>query len=568
MPAQDRDPEGAPAELQRPDPVLLEVFNNHFAGIAEQMGITLRNTAGSVNVKERLDFSCAIFTAQGELVVNAPHIPVHLGAMGETVRRVLADNPSLEPGDVFVTNDPYRGGSHLPDITVVTPVHEGRDRSPDGAAPRLLFFTASRAHHAEIGGIVPGSMPPFSKNLAEEGVLIRNFKLIAAGQSRMEELRTLLLAGPHPTRAVDDNLADMAAQVAANRAGAVQLAALIERRGWPIVEAYMSHIQSAAERKLRLALSTLSPGRREFTDHLDDGSPIHAAITIEPPCSRIRENSDSTDRSGPGILTNSATDAAITIDFTGTGPVVPGNLNANRAIVTAAVMYVLRLLIDEEIPLNEGVLAPVRLVLPECLLNPPQGESVEQCAAVAGGNVETSQRVVDVLLGALGLAAASQGTMNNLLFGDATFGYYETICGGAGATPTRDGADAVHTHMTNTRITDPEVIERRYPVRVREFSIRRGSGGSGEHRGGDGVVRRLEFLRPLEVSILSERRGPYPPYGLAGGQPGALGRNTLLRADGRIIELDAKAQFTVELGDILTICTPGGGGWGTSGFPA
>jgi 5-oxoprolinase (ATP-hydrolysing) len=531
--------------LQEADPVLLEIFNNHFAGIAEQMGITLHNTAGSVNVKERLDFSCAIFTAQGELVVNAPHIPVHLGAMGETVRRILADNLSLEPGDVFVTNDPYRGGSHLPDITVITPVHEGRDRSPDGAAPRLLFFTASRAHHAEIGGIVPGSMPPFSKNLAEEGVLIRSFKLIAAGQSRMEELRTLLLAGPHPTRAVDDNLADIAAQVAANRAGAVQLAALIERRGWPIVEAYMGHIQSAAERKLRLALSKLPPGRREFTDHLDDGSPIHATITIE--------------ESGP---------QPVTIDFTGTGPVVPGNLNANRAIVTAAVMYVLRLLIDEEIPLNEGVLAPVRLVLPECLLNPPQRESVEHCAAVAGGNVETSQRVVDVLLGALGLAAASQGTMNNLLFGDATFGYYETICGGVGATPTRDGADAVHTHMTNTRITDPEIIERRYPVRVREFSIRRGSGGQGEHRGGDGVVRRLELLRPLEVSILSERRGPYPPYGLAGGQAGALGRNTLLRADGRMIELDAKAQFTVEPGDILTICTPGGGGWGTSGFPA
>ena len=307
----------------------------------------------------------------------------------------------------------------------------------------------------------------------------------------------------------------------------------------------MNHFRSAAERKLRLALSKLPPGRREFTDHLDDGSPIHAAITIE-------ENDPQ----------------PVTIDFTGTGPVVPGNLNANRSIVTAAVMYVLRLLIDEEIPLNEGVLAPVRLVLPECLLNPPQHESVEHCAAVAGGNVETSQRVVDVLLGALGLAAASQGTMNNLLFGDATFGYYETICGGAGATPTHNGADAVHTHMTNTRITDPEVIERRYPVRVREFSIRRGSGGQGEHRGGDGAVRRLEFLRPLEVSILSERRGPYPPYGLAGGHPGALGRNTLLRADGRMIELDAKAQFAVAPGDILTICTPGGGGWGTSGFPA
>ncbi len=562
------------AELQQngPDPVQLEIFNNHFAGIAEQMGITLRNTAGSVNVKERLDFSCAIFTARGELVVNAPHIPVHLGAMGETVRRILADNPAIEPGDVFVTNDPYRGGSHLPDITVVTPVHSARGA---GDEARLLFFTASRAHHAEIGGIVPGSMPPFSKNLAEEGVLIRNFQLITAGQSRMDGLRSLLLGGPHPTRAVDDNLADIAAQVAANRQGALQLETLIERRGWPLVEAYMRHIQSAAEQKLRQALAKLPPGRREFTDHLDDGSPIHAAITIQASCRRIRENSEAGDRRGNGILTNSATDAAITIDFTGTGPVVPGNLNANRAIVTAAVLYVLRLLIDEDIPLNEGVLAPVRLVLPECLLNPPQRESAELCAAVAGGNVETSQRVVDALLGALGLAAASQGTMNNLLFGDASFGYYETICGGSGATPTRDGADAVHTHMTNTRITDPEVIERRYPVLIREFSIRRGSGGLGAHRGGDGVVRRIEFLQPLEVSVLSERRGPYPPYGLAGGEPGALGRNTLSRADGTLIELDAKAQLTVHAGDLLTICTPGGGGWGhtiagerrRSGFP-
>ena len=522
-----------------PDPVQLEIFNNHFAGIAEQMGITLRNTAGSVNVKERLDFSCAIFTASGELVVNAPHIPVHLGAMGETVRRILADNPAIDPGDVFVTNDPYRGGSHLPDVTVITPVHES---SSDATPSRLLFFTASRAHHAEIGGIVPGSMPPFSKNLAEEGVLIRNFKLISAGRSRFDEMKSLLLSGPYPTRAVGDNLADIAAQVAANRQGARQLTALIERRSWPVVESYMRHIQDAAERKLRLALVKLAPGRREFTDHLDDGSPIHMAITIEP---------------------NAFASAALTVDFTGTGPVLAGNLNANRAIVTAALMYVLRLLIDEEIPLNEGVLAPVRLVLPECLLNPPERETPEQCAAMAGGNVETSQRVVDVLLGALGLAAASQGTMNNLLFGDATFGYYETICGGSGATPTSPGADAVHTHMTNTRLTDPEIIERRYPVRVREFAIRRGSGGQGQHRGGDGVIRRLEFLRPLEVSILSERRGPYPPYGVSGGETGTLGRNTLLRLDGTTADLGAKAQLTVQAGDILIIETPGGGAWGT-----
>ncbi|HKD37978.1 MAG TPA: hydantoinase B/oxoprolinase family protein, partial [Pirellulales bacterium] len=527
-----------------PDPVQLEVFNNHFAGIAEQMGITLRNTAASVNVKERLDFSCALFTARGELVVNAPHIPVHLGAMGQTVRRILADNPVIEPGDVFVTNDPYRGGSHLPDITVVTPVYgPNLIESAIGSTRPLMFFTASRAHHAEIGGIVPGSMPPLSKNLAEEGVLIRNFKLFAAGQSRFDDLHSLLLSGLHPTRAVADNLADIAAQVAANRQGESQLAALIERRSWPVVESYMWHIQAAAERKLRLAIANLPPGRRDFADHLDDGSPICVAITIDEDVFAAKP---------------------VTVDFTGTGTVVAGNLNANPAIVTAALMYVLRLLIDEDIPLNEGVLAPVQIVLPECLLNPPERAAPEECAAVAGGNVETSQRVVDVLLGALGLAAASQGTMNNLLFGDQTFGYYETICGGSGATAKSAGADAVHTHMTNTRITDPEIIERRYPVRVREFSIRRGSGGAGRYHGGDGVIRHLEFLKPLAVSILSERRGPYPPYGLEGGQPGTLGRNTLVRHDGTTVDLGAKAQFTVSPGDSLIIETPGGGGFGAA----
>ncbi|HND54277.1 MAG TPA: hydantoinase B/oxoprolinase family protein, partial [Pirellulaceae bacterium] len=412
------------------DPILLEIFNNQFAGIAEQMGITLRATSSSVNVKERLDFSCAIFTADGDLVVNAPHIPVHLGAMSETVRAIRADNPRLAPGDVYVTNDPYRGGSHLPDVTVVTPVF-------DAAGRELRFFTASRAHHAEIGGIRPGSMPPFSRTLAEEGVLIRNFKLVDAGRSRAEELRELLSTAPYPSRSVDDNLADLAAQVAANHQGAVDLQRLIERHGWSRTSAYMRHIQAAAERKMRAALAKLPDGRREFRDHLDDGSPIVVAITLEG--------------------------GRATIDFTGTGPVLAGNLNANRAIVTAAVMYVLRALIDEEIPLNQGVLAPIQLVLPECLLNPRPGDSPATSPAVVGGNVETSQRVVDVLLGAFGLAAASQGTMNNLLFGDGSFGYYETICGGAGGTPRAAGADAVHTHMTNTRLTDPEVMERRFP---------------------------------------------------------------------------------------------------------
>jgi len=592
------------------DPVMLEIFNNLFASIAEQMGITLQRTSFSTNVKERLDFSCAIFSPTGDLVVNAPHIPVHLGAMGETVKRIIADNPRIEVGDVFVTNDPYRGGSHLPDVTVITPVHDEQTRD-------LIFFTASRAHHAEIGGILPGSMPPFSRNLGEEGVLIRNFKLVDAGRSREAELKALLLSGPYPTRSVRDNLADVSAQVAANNSGVLRLRELVERYSLPVVQAYMQHIQNAAERKMRQALAAIPDGTYRFTDHLDGGSPIAVTITI-------------------------AGDSA-TVDFTGTGPVIvapseqeptspllnkggqpgspplrkggpggsgqqlsnqpdhigpstesstsPGgyNLNANRAIVSAAVLYVFRCLINEDIPLNSGVLAPVKIILPECLLNPPEHDDPSQCAAIVGGNVETSQRVVDVLLGALQVAAASQGTMNNLTFGDDTFGYYETICGGSGATRDADGADAVHTHMTNTRLTDPEVIERRYPVRLHEFSIRRGSGGrigdevaetspplskggpggSGQeslvHRGGDGVIRRLEFLRPLRVSILSERRGHYAPFGMNGGAAGALGQNTLQRADSdRIEDLGGKVQITVAAGDILTIATPGGGAFVSS----
>ncbi len=525
-----------------PDPVQLEIFNSLFASIAEQMGITLQQTSISTNVKERLDFSCAIFDPDGGLVVNAPHIPVHLGAMGETVRRILADNPGMAPGDVYVTNDPYRGGSHLPDVTVVTPVH-------DEATGELLFFTASRAHHAEIGGIVPGSMPPFSRNLAEEGVLIRNYKLVDRGASREDALKELLLSGPYPTRSVHDNLSDVAAQVAANNCGVRQLRQLVERYGLRVVQAYMRHIQQAAEEKMRLVLRAMPDGEYSMTDHLDSGASICAAIRIKG-------------------------DSA-TVDFTGTdaplGPVTDPdadpagcNLNANRAITTAAVLYVFRCLIDEDIPLNSGVLHPVEIILPECLLNPPENENPADCAAVVGGNVETSQRVVDVLLGALNVAAASQGTMNNLSFGDDTFGYYETICGGSGATRDADGADAVHTHMTNTRLTDVEVLERRYPVLVREFSIRRGSGGAGAHLGGDGVIRRLEFLRPLKVSILSERRGYYPPFGLEGGTAAQPGLNQLLRTSGTTPELlPSKVQLCVDPGDKLIIHTPGGGGFGS-----
>ena len=524
-------------ELLLADPIRLEIFNNLFASIAEQMGTTLQRTSFSTNVKERLDFSCAIFSPRGELVVNAPHIPVHLGAMGETVRRILDDNPVMSPGDVFVTNDPYRGGSHLPDVTVVSPVHHPQTHE-------LLFLTASRAHHAEIGGIVPGSMPPFSKNLAEEGVLIRQFKLVDGGESRETELRQLLESGPYPSRSVADNLADIAAEVAANQSGAQQLLALIERYSQPVVQAYMGHIQQAAEQKLRRALQAIPDGTYRWTDTFDDGTPVMVAITITG-------------------------DAAV-VDFAGTGPVRPGNLNANRAIVTAAVLYVFRCLIHEEIPLNHGVLVPVTITIPESLLSPPEHPDPAQCAAVVGGNVEVSQKVVDVLLGALGLAAASQGTMNNLTFGNERFGYYETICGGAGGTPQAAGASAVHTHMTNTRLTDPEVLERRYPVRLLEFSIRYGSGGAGQHQGGAGITRRLEFLDRLRVSVLSERR-EQGPFGLQGGSAGAVGQNLLQRAGTSFEQaqlLEGKVQLDVEPGDILTIQSPGGGGWGPAAQPS
>jgi 5-oxoprolinase (ATP-hydrolysing) len=530
--------ESAPlANRTTADPVMLEIFNNHLTGIAEQMGITLRNTATSVNVKERLDFSCAIFTADGRLVANAPHVPVHLGAMEETVRATIAANPDLQSGDCIATNDPYAGGSHLPDVTVISPIH-------DPLTGERRFFTANRAHHAEIGGISPGSMPPHSKNLAEEGVLLRNLKIVAAGESRFDQLRTALSTGSYPSRDVATNIADVTAQVAANQQGANDLTRLIERYGWPAVEQYMNFVQDAAERKVRLALSDLPAGAHQFTDYIET-----ASGASEPICVRFS-------------IHNPGDDFAATIDFSGTGGVVAGNLNANRSIVTAAVIYTLRALVDEDIPLNHGVLRPIKITLPPCLLNPSRGATPETTPAIVGGNVETSQRVVDVLLGALGVAAASQGTMNNILFGNQSFAYYETICGGSGATADGPGASAVQVHMTNTRITDPETMERRYPVRLREFSIRRGSGGSGKHRGGDGVVRRIEFLSPLTLSLLTQRRGAHPPYGMAGGEAGAIGQNRLQLADGTIAQLPGITQREVYPGDTLIIETPGGGGFG------
>jgi 5-oxoprolinase (ATP-hydrolysing) len=513
------------------DPVLVELFSNQFVSIAEQMGEMLRRTSVSTNVRERLDYSCALFDADGHLVVNAPHVPVHLGAMGETVRAIMEDHRGTQDGDVFVTNDPYRGGSHLPDVTVVTPVFA------DQSVPS--FFVANRAHHAEIGGIVPGSMPPFSKCLAEEGVLIRSRHLIQAGSSLESEVRTLLSSGKYPSRSVDDNIADLAAQAAANACGAVLLQQLCKDRGAETVQKYMRLVQWTAERKMRLALSRMENRTHAFQDQLDNGSVIRVSIVVK--------------------------DDSATVDFTGTAGVHPGNLNANRAITTAAVLYVFRCLLNDDVPLNSGVLAPLKLIVPAGLLNPNPGTTPQQSPAIVGGNVETSQRIVDVLLGALGLAAASQGTMNNLTFGDDTFGYYETICGGAGATPNEDGADAVHTHMTNTRLTDVEVFEQRYPVRLRQFCIRKGSGGVGRFRGGNGIVREIEFLQELQVSMLSQRR-TCDPWGLNSGGAAAAGRNWLIRLDGVDAEsLPGAFSHQFKSGDILRIETPGGGGFGTAG---
>lgn len=509
------------------DPVLLEVFNKRFAAIAAQMGSTLRRSARSVNVKERLDYSCAIFTAAGELVVNAPHIPVHLGAMGATVRHVL-EAMTLAAGDVVITNDPYHGGSHLPDVTVITPHHD--------EAGQLRFVVASRAHHAEIGGMTPGSMPPFSTNLAEEGVLIRAMKVIDGGESRLDDLANHLHSAKWPSRDVETNVADIIAQIAANRHGVASLRDFVAEYSWPVVARYMNFIQEAAAIKTRRAIASMPDGEREFTDYLDDGSPIRVRLTVEG-------------------------DTAV-LNFDGTAGVLAGNLNANRAIVTAATLYCLRLLIDEDIPLNEGVLEPVQIELPECLLNPAHAENAEDCPAIVGGNVETSQRIVDCLLGAFGIAAASQGTMNNFLFGDSTFGYYETICGGSGATRSAPGADAVHSHMTNTRLTDPEVMESRLPVRLKGFAIRANSGGAGEHRGGHGVVREVEFLKALRVSLLTQRRDKLKPWGIEGGDPGAAGVNTLIRGSGEIVPLKGIASLDVEVGDVIRIETPGGGGYG------
>jgi 5-oxoprolinase (ATP-hydrolysing) len=535
--------EPKPGELQRPDPVRLELFAHHFMAIAEQMGAALQKTAISTNVKERLDFSCAIFSADGSLVAHAPHIPVHLGAMSECVRCLMEDVGLFEPGDVYVTNDPFRGGSHLPDVTVISPVFV--PQAP-GQRPELAFFVASRAHHAEIGGLTPGSMPPFSTRLIEEGVVLRAYRCVRQGHLEEEELRRLLTAGPYPSRRPDDNLADLKAQIAANQTGAQLLLELVRHYGRELVHAYMGHLQNAAARAMRRALARWPEGVYEFTDSMDDGWPIRVRLAIQ--------------KTGPD-------EAEATLDFSGTGPVHPGNLNANRAITTSCILYCFRCLIDDPIPLNSGVLAPLRLNIPlGTFLNPVAEGLPEELPAVSGGNVETSQRIVDVLFGALGVVAASQGTMNNVLLGMTWKGqpltYYETLAGGAGAGPGFPGADAVHTHMTNTRITDVETVEARYPVRIRCFKVRGSSGGQGQYPGGNGLIREYEFLVPAEVSLLTSRRLTRP-YGLQGGEPGAPGRN-LVRRRGQLEweELPPLAHRRVEPGDILRVETPGGGGFG------
>jgi 5-oxoprolinase (ATP-hydrolysing) len=496
------------------------------------MGETLRRTALSVNVKERLDFSCGLLDGAGRLVVNAPHIPVHLGALGPCVRSVVQQLP-LTRGDVAVTNHPAFGGSHLPDVTVITPVWPAVEDS--AADERPMAYLASRAHHAEIGGSRPGSMPPGATCLAEEGVVLEPQLLVQGDRPRWDEMRARLAAGTYPSRAIEENLVDLEAAVAANHQGAAALAALAAEHGEASLQDWMTALAQHAAMEARKLLGGLDQGRFAAGEELDDGTPLAVEVTIRADNARI--------------------------DFAGSGAVHPGNLNATPAVVRSAVLYVLRLLVDEPLPLNEGLLEPVDIRIPRGLLNPDFSGPAETAPAVVGGNVETSQRLVDLLLKALGVIACSQGTMNNVVFGDERFGYYETVCGGAGAGPGFAGADAVHTHMTNTAITDPEVLEHRYPVRLERFSIRRGSGGDGRHAGGRGVVRELRFLAPVSLSVLTQHRRE-GPYGLAGGGPGRPGRQRLLRAGGETIELSAVDGCEVLAGDRLLLETPGGGGWG------
>ena len=506
------------------DPVMLEIFNNLFMSIAEQMGSTLENTAHSVNIKERLDFSCALFDAGGGLIANAPHMPVHLGSMGESVRSIIRNRAgTIRLGDVYVLNAPYNGGTHLPDITVITPVF-------NQAGSTILFFTASRGHHADIGGITPGSMPPDSHTVEEEGVLIDNVELVSGGRFLEAEMRALLASGRYSVRNVEQNIADLKAQIAANEKGVRELHAMVVQFGLDTVQAYMRHVQDNAEESVRRVIGVLKDGA--FAYKMDCGGVIRVKVTID----RAKRSAR--------------------IDFTGTSAQLDSNYNAPSAVCRAAVLYVFRTLIDDDIPMNEGCLKPLELIIPEgSMLSPIYP------AAVVAGNVETSQCITDALYGALGVMAGAQGTMNNFTFGNARYQYYETIAGGSGAGPDYDGASAVQTHMTNSRLTDPEVLEWRFPVLVERFQIRRGSGGRGKYKGGDGVIRRVRFLEPMTAAILSNSR-TVAPFGVGGGEPGAMGRAYVERTDGGITVLKAYDHTEMAAGDVFVIESPGAGGFG------
>lgn len=517
-----------------PDPVRLEIFNNLFQSIAEQMGFTLQNTSSSVNIKERLDFSCAIFNGQGYLVANAPHIPVHLGSMDESVQALIADQTEpFQPGDMFVSNNPYNGGTHLPDVTAITPVFVQGDQP--------LFFVASRGHHADIGGMSPGSMPPHSTHLDQEGILLDNFKLVDQGALQEDGLRDRISAPPYPARNPDQNLADLQAQIAANNRGVQELQRMVTQFGLDTVQAYMQHVQDNAESAVRRVITQLCEQRRSRGENLvstyrvpmDCGATIQVQVTFNPE------------------------DRSAILDFTGTSPQQSNNFNAPLAICKAAVLYVFRTLVDTPIPLNAGCLKPLEIVVPTgCMLNPTYP------AAVVAGNVETSQAVTDALYAALNVLAASQGTMNNFTFGNAQYQYYETICGGSGAGSSFPGTDAVQTHMTNSRLTDPEVLELRFPVWVEEFAIRLDSGGAGQYRGGNGVIRQIRFLQDMTANILSGRRQT-EPFGLMGGEPGQMGSTRLIRSDSSSRVLAATDSVELAVGDAIAIHTPGGGGYGS-----
>ncbi|MFF1359302.1 hydantoinase B/oxoprolinase family protein [Streptomyces sp. NPDC058297] len=506
------------------DPVLLEVFNNLFMSIAEQMGARLESTSQSVNIKERLDFSCALFDPDGSLVANAPHIPVHLGSMGTSVKEVIRRRGTrMRPGDTYAVNDPYHGGTHLPDVTVITPVF-------DTEGERILFYVASRGHHAEIGGIAPGSMPAGSRTIDEEGILFDNWLLVEGGRFREAETLSLLTGGPYPSRNPRTNLADLRAQIAANQKGVDEVARMIDHFGLDVVQAYMKHVQDNAEEAVRRVVDALQDG--EFAYETDSGAVISVRVTV--------------DREQRGA----------TVDFTGTSPQLATNFNAPFAVVNAAVLYVFRTLVDDDIPLNDGCLRPLRIVVP-----PGSFLAPEPPAAVVAGNVETSQAITGALYAALGVQAEGSGTMNNVTFGNESHQYYETVASGSGAGDGFHGAPVVQTHMTNSRLTDPEVLEWRLPVLLEEFAVRRGSGGPGRWHGGDGAVRRLRFLEPMTVSTLSQHRR-VPPYGMAGGGPGALGANSVEHPDGTVDRLAGSDSADVLPGDVLVIETPGGGGYG------